>query len=124
MGVSVRLTILALVSAGLSVAGTWSGSLVDTKCYESEERNVNPTDTLTAVDRDINMELRFCSPRAKTMSFTLVLADNLSFRLDAAGNAKAAELVRKTGKTQRLTVAVTGEAVKHTIQVEALSIAR
>jgi hypothetical protein len=122
MDVSVRLTILALVSAGLSVAGTWSGLLVDTKCYESEERNVNPTDTLTSVDRDISAELRFCSPQAKTISFTLVQADNQSFRLDAAGNAKAAELVRKTGKTARLAVAVTGEAVKHMIHVESISI--
>lgn len=124
MRISVRLTLVALVSAGLSMAGTWSGSLVDAKCYESEERNVNPTDTLTAVDRDVNMELRFCSPRTKTMLFTLVMPDGESFRLDAAGNAKATELVRKEGKTPRLRVAVMGEAVKHTIQVESISMER
>lgn len=124
MDVRIRLTILVLVSAGLSLAEMWSGSLVDSKCYESEERNVNPNDTLTAVDRDINMELRSCSPQAKTMSFTLVQTDGESFRLDAAGNAKAAELVRKTGKKPRLAVVVNGEAVKHTIHVESISIAR
>ena len=116
-----RLTALAFASAALSVAG-WSGSLADSKCFGSEERNVNPTDTMTAVDRDMNMELRYCSPRANTMVFTLVQADGRSFRLNAAGNAKAADLVRKSGKTARIVVSVTGEVVKNTINVESISL--
>jgi hypothetical protein len=51
---------------------------------------VNPNDTLTSVDRDTNREIRYCSPNAKTKSFTVVQSDGLNFRLDFAGNAKAA----------------------------------
>jgi hypothetical protein len=30
----------------------WTGSLVDAGCNAAEQRNVNPADTLTSVDRD------------------------------------------------------------------------
>jgi hypothetical protein len=65
----------------------------DSKCYESIERNVNPTDTLTYVDPDKNLEIRYGSPNTKTKSFAVVLQDGLSFRLDSEGNAEAAQLV-------------------------------
>ena len=45
-----RLTILAVAFCLESASGfaeNWSGTLVDSKCFASEERNVSPTDTLT-----------------------------------------------------------------------------
>ena len=51
IGITRIVTLICLAST-LSFAGTWSGLLVDSRCYEAEERNVNPTDTLTSVDRD------------------------------------------------------------------------
>jgi hypothetical protein len=98
--------------------------LVDSKCYDSEERNVNPTDTMTAVDRDKNLEIRYCSPKEKTKSFALVQSDGLNFKLDSAGNTKAAELVRTTGKRPHFAVAVTGEMGRNTIHVDSISMAR
>jgi hypothetical protein len=98
--------------------------LVDSKCYDAEQRNVNPTDTLTNVDRDGNREVRYCSPDLKTKSFAVVQSDGPSLQLDSAGNAKAAELVRKTGKKSRLNVAVTGEISRSTITVDSISMAR
>jgi hypothetical protein len=97
---------------------------VNSKCYAAEERNVNPTDTETHVDRDGNLEIRYCRPRAKTKSFAIVTPDGQSFELDSAGNAKAAELVRQSGKKSRYDVAVVGGISKHTIQVESISLAR
>jgi hypothetical protein len=119
-----RLAALLCLSSALSFAETWSGVLVDSKCYDSEERNVNPTDTLTYVDRDKNMEIRYCSPSAKTKSFAVVQPDGMSFKLDSAGNAKAAELVRKTGKRSRFAAAITGQMSKNTIKVDSISVAR
>lgn len=116
-----KLSTLMLLSSVLGSAASLSGTLVDSKCYAGSERNVNPTDTLTSVDRDTNSELRYCAPRAKTMSFTLVLTDGQSFRLDAAGNLKAADLVRSNGKSARLFVSVNGEVAKNTIRVESIS---
>jgi len=119
-----RLAALLCLSSALSVAGNWWGALVDSKCYADEERNVNPNDTSTAVDRDRGMEIRYCYPRAKTKSFTFVDRDGLSFQLDSAGNAKAAELVRKTGKKSFFAVAITGEKSSNAIKVASISMAR
>jgi hypothetical protein len=119
-----RLATLGCLSATLTLAGSWSGVLVDSKCWGYEEHNVNPTDTLTYVDRDGNLEIRLCSPSPKTKSFSVVQHDGLSFNLDSAGDAKAAELVRKNGKKSLFAVAITGEMSEHTITVDSISMAR
>ena len=84
MVLTLRLAALLGLSVALGFAENWSGSLVDSKCYASAERNVNPTDTLTNVDRDGNEEIHFCSPSSKTKSFSVVHFDgrsvNLGFR--------------------------------------------
>jgi hypothetical protein len=120
----VRLAVLLFLVSASGFAGTWSGSLVDSKCFAASERNVNPNDTLTAVDRDQNQEIRYCSPGLKTKSFAVVDANGLSFALDSAGNAKAAEFVRHAGKKPRLAVVVTGKLANRTIAVDSISAPR
>jgi hypothetical protein len=117
-----KLVALLCLSSAFGFAESWSGALVDSKCYESAERNVNPTDTLIHVDRDQNQEIRYCSPGRKTKSFAVVQQDGTSFRLDSTGNAKAAELVRKTGRKAPLAVAITGELSRNTIKVDSISV--
>jgi hypothetical protein len=124
VALTTRLATLFCLSSALGFAATWTGDLVDSKCYASEERNVNPTDTLTHVDRDGNREIRYCSPRAKTKSFAVVQADGTIYTLDSAGNAKAAELVRAIGKQSRFVVAVTGALSKDTINVDSIAMAK
>jgi hypothetical protein len=117
------ITLLFLPSAFV-YAGTWPGTLVDSKCFAFAERNVNPTDTLTYVDRDQNQELRLCSPGAKTKSFAVVQHDGFSFSLDSVGNTQAAEIARKTSKRSSWAVVVTGEMSGNTIKVESISMNR
>jgi len=124
LAATIRLVALFCGLSALSFAETWSGALVDSKCYVLVERNVNPTDTLTYVDRDKNWEIRFCAPNARTKFFAVVLPDGLSFSLDTAGNAKAAELVRRTGKRSLFVVALTGEMSRHTVRVDSISMTR
>jgi hypothetical protein len=124
MTLVMRFAALLCFSSALSFAGSWSGHLVDSKCYDSEERNVNPTDTLTYVDRDKNLEIHYCSPGSKTKSFAIVQSDGLNFKFDTAGNAKAAELVRNSGKKSVFVVAVTGELTRNTVKVESISVAK
>jgi hypothetical protein len=124
MTVTTRLAALLALSSALSLAETWSGSLVDSKCYGYEEHNVNPTDTLTSVDRDQNQEIRYCSPNPKTRAFVFVQHDGTSFALDSAGNAKAAALIQATGKKHPFPVVVTGEMSKNTIKVDSVSLLR
>jgi hypothetical protein len=105
-------------------AQSTTGFLVDSDCYESLERNVNPWDTNTYVDRDRDWEVRYCSPDRKTKSFTLVNHDGLSFKLDPAGNAKAAELLGSARKKSVLEVSVTGEVSRAAIKVSSISRAK
>lgn len=117
-----RILALFCLSSALSFAASWSGALVDSKCYDAEERNVNPWDTTTSVDRDKDMEIRHCSPSPKTKSFAIVDFDGLSYKLDSAGNAKAADIVRGIGKKSHVAVAIDGELDKHTIKVASISV--
>ena len=120
---TVRLLFLFGWTSVLSFAGTWFGSLVDSKCFESQERNVNPKDTLLYVDRDQNSEIRYCSPRAKTKSFRIVQPSGESYKLDAAGNAKATELLQKTPRRQpRYYVTVGGEMANDTVKVDSIAL--
>ena len=121
---TMHLITLLCLSSAFAYAGTWSGTLVDSKCFAIAELNVNPTDTLTHVNRDQNQELRLCSPGAKTKSFAVVQHDGLSFNLDSAGNAKAAEIVRKPPKKSSFAVVVTGEMSGSTIKVDSISMDR
>ncbi len=121
---NMRFAVLLLLACAPGFAGTWSGSLVDSKCFAASERNVNPDDTLTAVDRDQNQEIRYCSPGLKTKSFAIVDVNGLAFALDSAGNAKAVEFVRSAGRKPRLAVVVTGELANHTITVDSISALR
>jgi hypothetical protein len=112
---------LFAASAALGFARSWPGMLVDSRCYAAEERNVNPTDTLTYVDRDGAAEIRYCAPRAKTKSFAVVQSDGRTLRLDSAGNAKASELVRSSTKRRLYYVDVNGERSGDEIKVESIS---
>ena|SRR5579862_3468655 len=81
MALTMEVVSLLCLSSALCFAESISGVLVDSKCYAAEERNVNPTDTETYVDRDGNFEIRYCHPREKTKSFTVVPPDGQSFEL-------------------------------------------
>jgi len=69
----------------------------------------------------MNMELRQCSPNAKTKSFALVLSDWTSLDLYSAGNAKAADMVRSLQKKAPVQVTITGEQTNDTIKVSEIA---
>ncbi|HEV3333889.1 MAG TPA: hypothetical protein VG096_23045 [Bryobacteraceae bacterium] len=123
MALMMRLAIVICLASTLGFSDNWSGALVNSKCYDSLEGNVNPHDSLSNVDRDRGQEISFCSPNDKTKSFAIVDRDGLRFKLDAGGNTKAAELVRNTGKKPYYRVTVTGEMSKHTIKTDSISMA-
>jgi len=122
MKLIVRLSGLLFVGSTLSFAGSWTGFLVNSKCYDSLERNKNPTDTENYVDRDKNSEIRYCRPNAKTKLFAVVMENGLSFKLDSGGNAKAAQLMSKPSKQSSFEVSITGEMKADTVKVESISL--
>jgi hypothetical protein len=115
-----RLLLMISLAAAQCFAGTWFGRLVDSKCYEFVEGNVNPTDTLIYVDRDKNWEISFCAPTGKTKSFTVVEPTSQSFKLDPGGDLQAAALLRRAGRHPDFYVTVTGEIIKDTITVRSI----
>jgi len=110
-----------LLAAAPAFGATWTGYLVDSKCYGAEERNVNPWDTAPHADSDMDQEIRYCAVKPKTRAFAVVGADWNRLKFDAEGNAQAAELARKAAKTRFLRVDVTGYLHQDTIAVTSIS---
>jgi hypothetical protein len=119
-----RLAALLCLGCTLGLAQTWYGALVSSKCYDSLERNHSPDDTLTSVDRDRHGEILYCAPNAKTKSFGVVLDDGSRLKFDSAGDAQAADFVRRTGKKPIFLVNVTGQINRHVVSVSSISPAR
>jgi hypothetical protein len=115
-----RLAFLFLLAMAQGFSANCLGALVDSRCYEAMERNVNPFEPSTAA-RDRNLEIRYCAPRAKTKTFAIVLEDE-TLTLDSTGNSKAAELVRRAGKKPYFVVAVTGEVNGEEVKVDSISL--
>jgi hypothetical protein len=90
-----RLAGLLIGLSTLGFAGTWSGFLVSSACYQSEMNNVSQDDAM-ATNRDMNMVLRQCAATHKTTKFAIVQNDWTARRLDAAGNERAAAIVRNS----------------------------
>jgi hypothetical protein len=107
------LSLLILVST-LGFAGTWSGYLVDSRCYASLQNNVS-ADT-TTVSRDMRYGLQLCGATHKTKRFAIVLNDWSVLKLDTAGNERAAAIVRNNSKRSALyCITVAGTRIKKTI---------
>jgi hypothetical protein len=66
---------LLAVSAGLALADTWQGKIVDVACYDQAK------------------DAAACNPTSATTSFALVVS-NQAFKLDAASNSKVAEALK------------------------------
>src|ERR1700733_15699369 len=115
---AMRLAAIASLSSALGLAESWSGTLVDSKCWNTEENNTKGVSVY--VDRDRNMEVRLCSPKANTKSFALVLPDGYTLKLDPSGNAKAAGIIQSTGRKSPVMVAVTGETSNNAIKVDSI----
>lgn len=118
---AMQLSALLCAAATAAIAGSWSGALVDANCYRNELDNVGPGQSVTYSGRDMQYSVQYCSPNVKTKTFGVVEDNWNLLRLDPAGNAKAAELVRQTGKQRLLEVKVTGEIDKNTVKVDSIS---
>jgi hypothetical protein len=116
----IPVAVLFCLAIAPGFAGTWSGALVDSNCYDSLSRNVNPFETSPGA-RDWNQQIRYCAPGTKTKAFAVVLNDLSRLKLDSNGNSKAAELVRKGGKS-RFVVVVTGEMSGKLLKVNSISL--
>ena len=113
---------LALTPA---LAETWTGALVDSKCYDNLESNRSPKETLFYVDRDRGSEIRYCYPKASTKLYAIVQIDGIAVKLDPSANAKASDLVQKAAPgTKWFQVSVSGEMSKKFVNVDSITLAK
>lgn len=117
----IQLGTLLCTAASACLAGTWSGALVDARCYRSELDNVAPTQSMTYATRDMGYSVRYCSPNVKTKTFAVVEDNWNVIFLDMAGNAKAVQLVRQAGNRRPIEVTVTGGMNKNTVKADSIS---
>jgi len=111
------MTLLSL-AATLGWSETRSGFLVDAGCFERDERNGTQKDPDVNHNRDF--EVRQCAPTAKTTSFIVVQRGGDMFKLDSAGDQKAATIVRNMGKQSHVFVTVNGEKHDNTFKVDSI----
>jgi hypothetical protein len=115
-----RAALALWIAPSLAVAGSWTGALVDAKCYAAEQRNKSPTNTDSDVNTDKDAEIHYCRANAKTKDFAVVDFDGFAHALDAAGNTKAAEFVRAHPSKSGYRVEVIGENSGAGIQVTSI----
>jgi hypothetical protein len=118
----VRLLSLLCMASGFGFAATWSGNLVDANCYRNMQQNHNLSES--PVVRNVDLEIRACSPKSKTHVFSIVQPNGVNVRLDANGNARAAGLIRQTSHRASLYVTVDGAMNGKTIAVNSITPSR
>jgi hypothetical protein len=109
-----RLASLLFCLSTLGFAETWSGFLVDSRCYSNDEFNVSQDANYT-VGRDMRRTLRQCAATPETKKFAIVRNDWTRLKLDAAGNERAASIVRRGNKSELYCVTVAGARMKKNV---------
>jgi hypothetical protein len=97
-----------------------TGYLVDANCYRSMQSNSQKSDR--AVNTSHDQEVRECTPAPSTKNYGLVSRqDSRLFELDAAGSAKAADLVRQHPNETPFMVTVQGPVEGKTLHVNSIT---
>jgi hypothetical protein len=108
--------------ATLGFATTWSGSLVDARCYAGFQGSKKSA--MHYVDRDTSWVIGYCAPRVRTSSFVVVPVDGGTFPLDSHGNKQASAIVRKVGRRRLILVQVAGVKKGNNVAVSTVKLAR
>jgi hypothetical protein len=119
MKLILQFAILSCFAATLGLAGDVRGWLVDSRCFASIDGNRNAPEDQS----DENLSIRYCSPRTKTRSFSIVEQETgSSVKFDSAGNEKAISLGLNASNKFAYLGKVTGVKSGKTFNVQAISI--
>jgi hypothetical protein len=102
-----KVGIIALATAGLSLADSWSGQLVAARCgQEPYASKAQP--------------LEGCSPTSDTKVFAVRTADGKVYKLDDAGNRQALTAIKEDPRRQNVTVYGTFDG--QTLRVDSIDV--
>lgn len=115
-----KLAALVFCMSAAGLAESWSGLLVDGRCWTSSQTNVS--EDTTSPNRDMSFDVRACRPTDDTKKFMFVSSDWRGFKLDPAGNARAAQLIGNGQSHRAIHVSIKGALSKRTIRVTSMSL--
>jgi len=101
-----KILVAASLFAGLSFAGTLSGTLTDVMCK----------------DKDVAGHTKQCALACAKSGFGLVTAEGKFLKFDEAGNAKALAALKATSKDKDLKAKVSGTVEGDLVKVETVEI--
>lgn len=105
--------LILVASAGFLLAESWTGKLIDANCSAASNSNSNSSATSSKLPES-------CTPTSSTKVFAIQTPDGKIYRLDSAGNSKAAEAVKSNpGKSE---VTVSGNLNGQMVKVESLQV--
>lgn len=117
------LALILLASGAILAEENWTGYLVDYQCYQTAKGDLGRWNIYTS-ERDMDWDIRQCVPNENTQSFGLVRFDWNLYPLNSAGDTKAAEFVRDTGKQRMYVVNLVGNTATGLLDVDSISLAK
>ena len=96
----------ACLAAGMAMAETWSGTLVDVMCK----------------NKDLAGHTTKCALSCARSGFGVVTADGKFIKFDETGNSRTLALLKATSKEKDLKVKVNGSLDQDTIHVETVAL--
>jgi hypothetical protein len=103
-----KVAIIALATAALGLADSWTGKLIDATC--------KPDSSTPSKDSSSTS----CAATTSTKVFAIQTADGKVFRLDDAGNAKAAAALKND--PTKTSVTVSGSLDGQMVKVESVNL--
>ena len=104
-----KLGVVLCVAAALSYAESWTGKLIDAPCHD---RSLPPGQSKSPAES--------CAATSSTTSFAIQTADGKVYKLDASGNAKAANALRGNPDSKDASVTVSGTMDGQTVKVDSI----
>ena len=106
-----KLGVVLCIAAALSYAESWTGKLVDAPCHD---RSLQPGQAKSPAES--------CTATQTTTSFAIETADGKVYKLDAAGNAKAATMMKGNPDSKDASVTISGSMDGQTVKVDSIDL--
>src|SRR5258708_29836268 len=108
------LAAVVCLAASLSFAENWSGKLIDYACHERAAKAPAPAAKTPGESA--------CAASATTTSFGIQTSDGMVFKLDAAGNSKAAAAMKSDANKGKDQVSISGTLDGQTVKVASIDL--
>jgi hypothetical protein len=106
--------VLLCLAAVLSYADNWNGKLIDYACHERASKAPDPAAKTPGASA--------CAASATTTSFGIQTADGMVYKLDGAGNSKAAAAMKSDANKGKDEVSVSGTLDGQTVKVASIDL--